>query len=120
PSDVWNYREMAMAQIFAGNPQEALTFTAGSLRLDPRDEIWATWRRGRADFSLGRYSDAAPLLEKALASPGPHDYGDLLPLMSAYGYLGATDKAASLLKKILAYSEANGDVGMTALLAAEN
>jgi TolB-like protein len=121
PSDVWNYREMAMAQIFAGHPGEGLAFVAASLRVDPREEGWPTWLRGLAAFSLGHYPEAAALLEKDLARAENPDYGAYLPLMSAYGHLGATDKAASLLPRLLAYSEAYGDGGgMTVLLAAQN
>lgn len=121
PSDVWNYREMAMAQVFAGHPEEGLAYVAASLRVDPREEGWPTWLRGMAAFSLGHYSEAATSLEKDLWQAANPDYGDLLPLMSAYGHLGATDKAASLLPKIQAYSQAYGDGGgMTVLLAAQN
>ena len=99
PSDVWNYREMAMAKILAGHPEEGLTYVAASLRVDPREEGWPTWLRGMAEFSLERYPEAAASLEKDLAQAANPDYGNLLPLMSAYGHLGATDKAAALLPK---------------------
>jgi len=119
PSDVWNYREMAQAQVFAGRPEEALAFVEASLRLDPRDNGWPTWVRGMANFSLGRYSEAVVLLETNAAMPGGKEYPDLLPLMSAYGHLGAADKAAPLMERILALSDAVGDRGMTVLLAAQ-
>jgi TolB-like protein len=120
PSDVWNYREMAMAQIFAGNPDEGLAYVAASLRVDPREEDWPTWLRGMAAFSLGKYEQAATLLEQDLARASPPDYGNFLPLLSAYGHLGATARAASLMPRLLAFSEASGDGGMTVLLAAQN
>ena len=121
PSDVWNYREMALAQIFAGHPDEGVAYVVASLRVDPRDGGWPNWLRGLAAFSLGKYPEAVASLEKNVALGTNPEYADLLPLMSAYGHLGATDKAASLLPRILAYSQAYGDGGgMTVLLAAQN
>ena len=121
PSDVWNYREMALAKIFAGHPEEGLTYVAASLRVDPRDGGWPNWLRGLAEFSLERYPEAVASLEKNVAQATNPEYGDLLPLMSAYGHLGATEKAAALLPRILAYSKAYGDGGgMTVLLAAQH
>jgi adenylate cyclase len=76
--------------------------------------------RGLAEFSLDRYEDAAASLEETLAGPAPNRYENLLPLMAAYGKLGALDKARALRKELDAYTAAYGDGKMTALLAAHH
>jgi tetratricopeptide (TPR) repeat protein len=120
PSDVWNYRQMAKAKILGGHAAEGLTFIAASLRVDPREYQWTTSLRGLAEFSLERYADAAASLEKTLEGPAPNTYDNLLPLMAAYGQLGATSKAQVLQKEIDAYADAAGDKQVNLLVAARN
>jgi adenylate cyclase len=55
PSDVWNYRQMAKANILGGHPDKGLTNIATSLRLDPREHQWTIALRGLAEFALERY-----------------------------------------------------------------
>jgi TolB-like protein/class 3 adenylate cyclase len=119
PSNVWNYRQKAKAEILGGDPAEGLTFIDTSLRVDPREHQWTTSLRGLAEFSLERYADAAASLEKTLAGPAASNYDNLLPLMAAYGKLGEDEKARGLMKALDAYSIAYGDGGVTALLAAQ-
>jgi adenylate cyclase len=120
PSDVWNYRQMAKAKILGGHAAEGLTFIAASLRVDPREYQWTTSLRGLAEFSLERYADAAASLEKTLEGPAPNTYDNLLPLMAAYGQLGATSKGQVLRKEIDAYADAAGDKQVNLLVAARN
>ena len=120
PSDVWNYRQMAKAKILGGHPDEGLAFIGASLRVDPREFQWTTALRGLAEFALEHYADAAASLEQTLAGPAPNRYDNLLPLMAAYGKLGAAEKANALRKQLDAYSLAYGDGEMTALLAAQH
>jgi TolB-like protein/tetratricopeptide (TPR) repeat protein len=120
PSDVRNYRQMAKAKILGGDAAEGLTFIEASRRVDPRDDQWTTVLRGLAEFALERYADSAASLESTLNGPSSNSYDNMLPLLAAYGKLGATGKATALMKELEAYAGTYGDKGMSTLLAGQH
>jgi adenylate cyclase len=110
PSDGWGYEEMSLALTFNGRPADGREYLDAALRVDPK---WTPWRylmAGLAEFSLGRFAEAAALLEKLDQAQQVSSYWDfwakyngLRLLISTYGHLGRSADAAAVAEKIKPY-----------------
>jgi TolB-like protein/tetratricopeptide (TPR) repeat protein len=65
PNSQWNAADLGSILVYAGEPDEALTWFARSQEIDPYfDQAWC-WRSfGLACMSLGRYADALSALRR--------------------------------------------------------
>jgi adenylate cyclase len=107
PSDPDAYSEMSWALILSGRPQEGREYLDAARRVDPK---WMTWHHflgGLAEFSMGRYAEAAAYLEKLEPERGAtsywdfwSDYSGLRLLVSAYGHLGRNADADAIKEKL--------------------
>jgi adenylate cyclase len=107
PSDPEAYTEMSWALILGGRPQEGLEYLDAALRVDPKSTPWHFPLAGLAEFSMGRYAEAAALLEKIETDRGvtsywdfSRDYSGLRLLVSAYGHLGRDADADAIKEKL--------------------
>jgi adenylate cyclase len=107
PSDPDGYLQMSWALILNGRPQDGRDYLNATLRLDPK---WTSWRYlmgGLAEFSMGRYVEAAAHLEKLVPERGVTTfwefwgtYDGLRLLVAAYGHLGRTADADAIKEKL--------------------
>jgi TolB-like protein/class 3 adenylate cyclase/Flp pilus assembly protein TadD/rhodanese-related sulfurtransferase len=95
------YLAMANALLKAGRPDEATENVKTAMRLDPHFPASYLTRLGRAQFSKGRFEEAAETFEKAV-NRNPDDDWNFVYLAATYGQLGRDDKANA------AVTEANG------------
>ena len=68
--------EMSWALILNGRPQDGRDYLDAALRVEPK---WTTWRYlmgGLAEFSMGRYAEAAAMLEKLEPERGVTSFWD--------------------------------------------
>jgi adenylate cyclase len=120
PSDPEGYAQMSWALILNGRPQDGRDYLDAALRVDPK---WTTWRYfmgGLAEFSMGRYAEAAEILEKLEPERGATSFWDfwgnydgLRLLASAYGHLGRNADADAIKEKLKPLIADAGDGGFT-------
>ena len=75
PSNSWGYEEMSWALTLNGRPRDGKDYLDATLRVEPK---WTTWRYfigGLAEFSMGRFEEAAALLEKLDPERGVTSFG---------------------------------------------
>jgi adenylate cyclase len=66
PNSQWNAADLGSILVYAGEPEEALTWFARSREIDPFfDQAWCWRSAGLACMSLGRYADALSTLNRA-------------------------------------------------------
>jgi TolB-like protein/tetratricopeptide (TPR) repeat protein len=66
PNSQWNAADLGSVLVYAGEPEEALTWFARSREIDPYfDQAWCWRSAGLACMSLGRYADALSTLCRA-------------------------------------------------------
>jgi adenylate cyclase len=66
PNSQWNAADLGSILVYAGEPEEALTWFARSREIDPYfDQAWCWRSAGLACMSLGRYADALSTLSRA-------------------------------------------------------
>lgn len=102
PSDPWNYVELSHALNFNGRPKEAREYLDEALRVDPAWSDYRHYQAGLSDFGQNRLKEAVVSLEKMdfdSPDPWPKFYG-LQVLVSAYGHLGHSEKAAAYKEKL--------------------
>jgi TolB-like protein/class 3 adenylate cyclase len=110
PSDPDAYVQMSWALILNGRPRDGRDYLDATLRVEPK---WTTWRYllgGLAEFSMGRYAEAAAFLEQLEPERGATSFWDfwgnyngLRLLVSAYGHLGRNaDAIKERLKPFIA------------------
>jgi adenylate cyclase len=116
PSDPEAYTEMSWALIMSGRPQEGRDYLGAALRVDPKWTPWHYPLAGLAEFSMGRYAEAAALLQKVEADRGVTSYWDfwrnyygLRVLVSAYGHLGRNADADVVKEKLKPFIADAGD-----------
>jgi TolB-like protein/class 3 adenylate cyclase/Flp pilus assembly protein TadD len=114
PSDYESYAWMAYAMNLAGRPEDGQRYIEAALRLDPRAVELLVPDIGFAQFSAGRFADAAATLEKHFAANPESGWSGAL-LAAAYGHLGGD--ATSLVQQLDALAVKNEGVGFTQLLA---
>ncbi|MBA4098775.1 MAG: guanylate cyclase [Rhodospirillum sp.] len=122
PSDPEGYMEMSWALILNGRPQDGRDYLDAALGVDPK---WTTWRYlmgGLAEFSMGRYAEAAAMLEKLEPERGVTSFWDfwgnydgLRLLVSSYGHLGRNADADSIKEKLKPLIADVDDGGFTGL-----
>lgn len=107
PSDPDAYVEMSWALILDGRPQEGRDYLDAALRVDPKWTPWHYPLAGLAELSMGRYAEAAALLEKIEPERGVTSYWDFWRnysgrrvLVSAYGHLGRNADADAIKEKL--------------------
>ena len=65
PNSQWNAADLGSILVYAGEPDEALTWFARSQEIDPYfDQAWCWRSSGLAYMSLGRYADALSALRR--------------------------------------------------------
>jgi adenylate cyclase len=124
PSDSDGYLQMSWTLIFNGRPQDGRDYLGAALRLDPK---WTTWRYvvgGLAEFSMGRYAEAAALLEKLEPERGATSFWDfwgnyngLRLLVSVYGHLERNADADTIKEKLKPLMADAGDVEFSGIHA---
>ena len=107
PSDSWGYEEMSWALTLNGRPQDGKAYLEAAIRIEPK---WTPWRYllgGLAEFSMGRYAEAAVLLEKLEPERGVTSFWDsyanyngLRLLVATYGHLGRVDDVDAVNEKL--------------------
>jgi adenylate cyclase len=122
PSDPEGYMQMSWALILNGRPQDGRDYLDAALGVDPK---WTTWRYlmgGLAEFSMGRYAEAAAILEKLEPERGVTSFWDfwgnydgLRLLVSAYGHLGRNADADAIKEKLKPLIADVDDGGFTGL-----
>jgi adenylate cyclase len=117
PSDPDAYVEMSWALILNGRPQDSRDYLDAALRVEPKWQPWHHFLGGLAEFSMGRYAEAAAYLEKLEPERGAtsywdfwSDYSGLRLLVSAYGHLGRNADAAAIKEKLRPLMADAGDV----------
>ena len=124
PSDSDGYLQMSWTLIFNGRPQDGRDYLGAVLRLDPK---WTTWRYvvgGLAEFSMGRYTEAAALLEKLEPERGATSFWDfwanyngLRLLVSVYGHLERNADADTIKEKLKPLMADAGDAEFSGIHA---
>ena len=100
PNFAQGYGAMGLAQMYAGEPAEALKSIAVAMRLDPLYPSMLLHFLAQANFSLGDYEAAArQLLERIARTPGT-DASRML-LASCYGHLGRVEDAKAAWAELL-------------------
>src|SRR5262249_16404096 len=95
PSDADSCARMGEMLIYAGRIADGKDYIDAALRLDPRSVRWRYFFEGLVPFSLNQFEEAAALLKK-----GRPDFQSMMLELAAYGHLGRSAEAASLLKEI--------------------
>jgi adenylate cyclase len=122
PSDPQGYVEMSWALILNSRPKDGRDYLDAALRVEPK---WTTWRYllgGLAEFSMGRYAEAAAILEKLEPERGVTSFWDfwgnydgLRLLVATYGHLGRNADADAIkerLKPLIADVDDGGFTGI--------
>jgi TolB-like protein/class 3 adenylate cyclase/tetratricopeptide (TPR) repeat protein len=99
PNDADAYMALAAVLNFTGEPEQALKQVQRAMRLNPHFPPHYLYQQGLAQFVMKRHESAAATLEQALEL-NPDDYWSQRLLLAAYGLLGQTGKAATLLEGI--------------------
>ncbi len=122
PSDPEGYLTMSWALTLNGRPPDGRDYLDAALRVDPKRTTWRYLMGGLAEFSMGRYADAAEILEKLEPERGVTSFWDfwgnydgLRVLVSAYGHLGRNTDADAIkekLKPLIADADDGGFTGI--------
>ncbi len=112
PSDADSYARMGEMLVYAGRIADGKEYIDGAFRLDPRSIRWRHFAEGLVLFSSNRFEEASVALKK-----GRPDFRSMMLELSAYGHLGRSAEADSLLKDINRYNAQTGDPNMTILFA---
>jgi adenylate cyclase len=112
---------MSGALTLKGRPRDGKDYLDATLRVEPK---WTTWRYlmgGLAEFSMGRYAEAAALLEKLEPERGASfwdfwgNYNGLRLLVSAYGHLGRNTDADAIRERLKPLIADNDDGEFTGI-----
>ncbi len=95
------YALLAEVAVHGGDLDEALTAIRRAKLLHPLFPFSYDWIEGHILFQLGRYDEAQPLLEKAVAG-NPGFYRGLITLAANYGQQGNRTAALQTLDSVLA------------------
>jgi adenylate cyclase len=99
PNNQWNLADMAYVMGYAGEAEEALSWSARAKEVDPYfDPPWF-WRQiGRSYLVLGRYEEALTMFERAPL----RSYADAAYMAACHARLGNADRARTLAAECLA------------------
>ncbi len=101
-NDPAGHLAMAWALVFAGRPEEAISFAENAIRLDPYFPANYRFALGTAQLMLERYTAAETTLKSAFEL-NPGDMEILAPLAVAYAQLGQKEEAKAALQKYTDY-----------------
>jgi tetratricopeptide (TPR) repeat protein len=102
PNDPEGHLAMAWALVFAGRPEEAISFAENAIRLDPYFPANYRFALGTAQLMLERYTAAETTLKGAFElNLGEMEI--LAPLAVAYAQLNKNEKAKAALQKYTDY-----------------
>ena len=112
PSDAESYARMGEMLIHAGRIADGKGYIDAAFRVDPRSVRWRYFFEGLVPFSLNQFEEAAAILKK-----GRPDFQSMMLELAAYGHLGRSAEAASLLKELNDDLTKGHDPNLSILLA---
>ena len=122
PSDTDGYLMMSMALIFDGRPQDGLDYLDAIQRVDPGPTAWRRFLGGLSEFSMGRYVEAAAILEQVDPQRRTTsfwdfwaDYSSLRVLVAVYGQLGRKADADAVREQLKPMMADAGDKDFTGI-----
>jgi tetratricopeptide (TPR) repeat protein len=93
PNNQWNLADMAYVLCYAGNAEQALTWSDRAKQVDPYfDPPWFWRHKGRCYTVLGRYHEALTMFERILLCT----YYDAAYMAGCHARLGHSDQARAL------------------------
>ena len=96
PNGAESHLMMAEVMLFLGKPEEAISSANKAMMLDPRNTAFPLSLQGKAYFCMGRFADAATLMERALKlNPDRTEFA--ATLAAAFAHLGRDQEARSAL-----------------------
>jgi len=99
PNNQWNLADMAYVLGYAGEAEEALSWSARAKEVDPYfDPPWFWRQKGRSYLVLGRYEEALAMFERAPL----RSYADAAYLAACHARMGNVDRARALAAECLA------------------
>jgi TolB-like protein len=99
PNNQWNLADMALVLVYAGQAEEALTWSARAKQIDPYfDPPWHWRHLGRAYMVLRRYREALAVSEHIPL----RSYRDAAYMAGCYARLGEGERARALAAECLA------------------
>jgi adenylate cyclase len=100
PNNGDHYNDLAQVLIFAGEAEEAIGYAETAMRLNPHYPVQYPFALGFAYVILGRYEEAIPPLEEALAI-NPFFFSSHLLLAGIYADTGQDDRARNHVDEAL-------------------
>jgi serine/threonine protein kinase len=99
PNNQWNLADMAIVLSYAGEAEQALSWSARAKEVDPYfDPTWFWRQNGRSYMVLGRYQEALTMFERTPL----RTYYDLAFMAACHARLGNSDRARTLAAECLA------------------
>ena len=99
PNNQWNLADMASVLVYAGQAEEALTWSARAKQIDPYfDPPWYWRQAGRSHMVLGRYGEALATFEHIPL----RSYRDAAYMAGCHARLGESERARVLVAECLA------------------
>ena len=122
PSDSWGYEAMSWALTLNGRPRDGKDYLDATLRVEPKWTPWRYFIGGLAEFSMGRFEEAAALLEKLDPERGVTSFWDfwgnywgLRLLVATYGHLGRVGDVDAVKEKLKPLMADAGDDEFTGI-----
>jgi adenylate cyclase len=100
PNDAASHAARGGVLVFAGEPEEAVKSFEVATRLNPRLDIIRQYPVGLAYYLVGRYDDAARVMEIGVRQ-NPADYFNYAGLAASYARLGRMEDAARAVEGTL-------------------
>jgi serine/threonine protein kinase/Tfp pilus assembly protein PilF len=98
PNNQWNLADMAIVLSYAGEAEQALSWSARAKEVDPYfDPSWFWRQNGRSYMVLGRYQEALTMFERTPL----RTYYDLAFMAACHARLGNSDRARTLAAECL-------------------
>jgi serine/threonine protein kinase/Tfp pilus assembly protein PilF len=98
PNNQWNLADMAYVLGYAGEAEQALSWSARAKEVDPYfDPPWFSRQKGRGYVVLGRYQEALTMFERMPL----RTYYDAAYMAACHARLGNSDRARSLAAECL-------------------
>jgi adenylate cyclase len=99
PNNQWNLADMAYVLGYAGDAEEALSWSARAKEADPYfDPPWFWRQKGRSYMALGRYPEALTMFEHIPL----RNFADAAYLAGCHARVGNLDRARALAAECLA------------------
>jgi TolB-like protein/class 3 adenylate cyclase/Tfp pilus assembly protein PilF len=100
PNDAWSHAARGGVLVYAGEPEEAVKSFEIAMRLNPTMDVARQYSIGWGYYLVGRYDEAARLVETALGQY-PGDYYNYSCLAASYAQLGRMEEAAKAARDTL-------------------